>query len=142
MDVKSAARRWADFFENLTPETLNDLRSLCVPDVRFKDPFNDHTGIEPVTQVFVSMFETTDEPKFTVQRIAIDEATAFLSWTFTFRRKGTMSTWKIDGVSEVSFDDAGLVVSHLDHWDASQQFYARLPVVGWLIRYIARRVGV
>lgn len=142
LNTADAARRWADFFENLTPDSLDRIGDLCSQDVRFRDPFNDHTGTDAVRQVFVSMFETVDEPSFTVQRIAVDEDTAFLSWSFTFRRKGSAKPWLIEGVSEVRFDESGMVKEHLDHWDASQQFYAKLPLIGRFIRLIADRVGV
>lgn len=142
LDTQAAARRWADFFETLTPESLDDLPALCVATVRFKDPFNDHTGIQPVRRVFEAMFDTVDVPKFTVQRIAVDGDTAFLSWGFTFRRKNTADIWSIDGVSEVRFSEDGRVLQHLDHWDASQQFYAKLPLIGRIVRFVARRVGV
>ena len=41
----------------------------------------------------------------------------------------------------MAFDGDGRVLSHLDHWDAGGQFYARLPVLGTLIRLVKRRLA-
>jgi steroid Delta-isomerase len=45
-------------------------------------------------------------------------------------------------VSEVRVDAAGRVTEHVDHFDAGSQLYARLPVVGPLVRLVRRRLQV
>ena len=141
-DVSGAARRWATFFETLTPDRLDDLSRLCHSDIRFKDPFNDVIGIQGVRRVFEHMFDTVDRPVFTVTDIAVSDRTAYLRWHFSFLPKGRAGEdWTITGVSEVLFDRDLLVVSHLDHWDAGEQFYARLPLVGWLVRFVRSKLS-
>jgi hypothetical protein len=46
-------------------------------------------------------------------------------------------------LSEVRFGPDGLVAEHRDHWDAAEQLFGRLPLLGALLRLIARpaRVG-
>jgi hypothetical protein len=44
-------------------------------------------------------------------------------------------------MSEVAFGADGRALSHIDHWDAGGQFYARLPVLGTLIRLVKRRLA-
>lgn len=140
--IADVAKRWADFFESLTPDRLEDIASLCHADVRFKDPFNDVHGVNKVRQVFEHMFDTVDCPGFTVTDIAVSGRTAYLRWNFTFLPKGRTDEWSITGMSEVLFDPDLKVVSHIDHWDAGEQFYARLPLLGWLIRRIRARLSV
>jgi steroid delta-isomerase len=48
--------------------------------------------------------------------------------------------WRIEGVSMVRFDAEERVVEHIDYWDAAEQFYGRLPVIGTLLRGIGRRL--
>ncbi len=141
-DVSGAARRWAAFFETLTPDRLDDITRHCHADIRFKDPFNDVTGLDGVRRVFEHMFETVDSPAFTVSDIAISGSTAYLRWDFSFLPKGGEGeSWSITGVSEVLFGQDLKVVSHIDHWDAGEQFYARLPLVGWLVRLIRSKLS-
>ena len=140
LTVETAARRWAGFFETLTPDTLSGIGGMCRPDVRFKDPFNDVTGIDPLRRIFEHMFETTVDPTFTVTDVAVSDRTAYLRWRFDFTPKGRPVPWRIDGMSEVRFDENGLVAAHIDHWDAGEQFYAKLPLVGALVRFVRGRM--
>ena len=141
-DVLGAARRWGRFFEGLTPETLPEIETLCRPDVRFKDPFNDVTGTADLRRIFEHMFETTAGPRFTVTDTAVSGRTAYLRWRFDFTPKGRAAPWVVEGMSEVTFDEAGLVAAHIDHWDSGEQFYARLPVIGALVRFVRGKMGV
>ncbi len=45
----------------------------------------------------------------------------------------------IDGMSEIRFRADGRVAEHLDHWDAAEQLYERVPVLGTLIRLVKRK---
>ena len=47
----------------------------------------------------------------------------------------------LEGVAEIHQDpETGLITEHLDHWDAAEQFFQDLPVVGFLIRMIKKRL--
>lgn len=141
--VAAAAKRWADFFETLAPDSLDALDRLCCLDLRFKDPFNDVTGTAKMRRIFEHMFETVEDPRFVVTDMAVSNHTAYLRWDFTFRPKGGgQAPWTISGLSEVDFDADFKVLSHIDHWDAGEQFYARLPVLGWLIGKVRARLSV
>jgi steroid delta-isomerase len=41
----------------------------------------------------------------------------------------------------VRFGPDGRVTYHRDYWDAAGELYAKLPVVGPLMRYLARKMG-
>jgi ketosteroid isomerase-like protein len=140
--VAAAARRWADFFEALSPATLSEIDVYCRPDIRFKDPFNDIAGIDKLRQVFEHMFATLDQPVFKVTDIAVSDQAAYLRWDFFFTPKGrAQKPWTITGMSEVRFDADFKVLSHIDHWDAGEQFYARLPILGRLIGWVRAKVS-
>jgi hypothetical protein len=34
------------------------------------------------------------------------------------------------------------LLAHQDHWDASEQFFFRLPVLGWLLRRVRDAAAV
>jgi hypothetical protein len=141
LNTERAARAYADFFEQLGPDSLARLEELCAPQVRFQDPFNDVSGIDGVRRVFEKMFEDVAEPSFAVTDIACSGRSAYLRWTFDFRPRKGGAPWRIEGMSEVTFDADGRVVDHIDHWDSGRQFYARLPVIGAVVRWIARRLA-
>jgi len=140
--IEQAVKAYIDFFATLAPDTVGRIDRLCVPDVHFKDPFNDFRDRTRLRHLFEAMFRKLDQPRFIVRDHAISGQTAYLRWTFVFRtRRGGPKPWVIEGMSEVRFDHAGHAVSHIDHWDAAEQFYQRLPILGWLLHQIRRRMA-
>jgi hypothetical protein len=131
--------RYARFFEHLGAETLDDLAPLLHRDVRFKDPFNDVRGARSMIGVLAMMYDH-GTPRFIIRDRARGHGAGYLRWRYESRPKGAGATWVIEGMSEVRFDDSGLVIEHVDHWDAAAQFYSRLPLVGWLIKRVAKRL--
>ncbi len=138
-DIEAAARAYAAYFERVTPESLSELEQFCAPDIRFRDPFNDVTGVATLRQVFAKMFEDVEDPRFHVDDVAASASTAYLRWRMTFRKFNR--DWEIPGMSELHFDGEGRVVLHIDHWDAAAQIYERLPLLGALLRFLRRRLS-
>ena len=133
------------FFETLSPETLDQLPALVTPDVRFADPFNDVTGADAMLAIFEHMFDEVADPRFEVTHRAQDTADAsvwFLRWRLTGRLRALSNRdWTVTGMSEVRLAPDGRVAAHIDHWDAAQQFYELLPLIGPVIRLLRRRAG-
>lgn len=133
--------RYCQFYETLTPETLGQLDGLTTADVRFKDPFNDVQSRDHMKRIFAGMFKRLDEPRFIIHDRAIGSEGAFLRWSMSFKPKGNPNTWLITGLSDVRFSPDGLISSHVDHWDAGEQFYEKLPVLGGILRLIKHRMA-
>jgi ketosteroid isomerase-like protein len=127
------------FFEQMTTEDLNRLPTFFAQQARFRDPFNDVYGIEAIRQVFHHMFETLTAPKFVIEEAIIDSDIAYIKWQFTGKLKA--NPLKLVGVSRVVFDESGLVSEHIDYWDASEQFYMKLPLIGSILRFIQRQAA-
>jgi len=140
-DLSRRVGAYARLYETLSPRTVPSLGDHLSEYVRFKDPFNDVTGVAAVAAIFKDMFTRVHEPRFKVHHWALDGAIAYLRWSFSFRRKPSARAWTIDGVSEIAFDEAGLIAYHIDHWDAASQLYGRLPLIGIAIRALARRLA-
>lgn len=92
--------------------------------------------------VFQSGFEDTRSMRFEVLDLARHGPRGFILWRMHFRPKrfGGSEDWRVEGVSEVHLDADGKVTVHIDHWDSGAQFYARLPLIGWLVRRVRRRL--
>ena len=140
--IDDAIEAYVAFFEELTPGSLDLLETLCTPDVRFRDPFNDVRGLAAMRRVFEKMFEDVREPRFVVTDRAVSGQVCYLRWEFTFLQPRGGAPWRILGMTEVHFDESGRVAAHLDHWDSGSQLYARLPVLGTMVRWVRRRLSV
>jgi steroid Delta-isomerase len=144
MTTLERAQAYARYFDELSPASRDELRKLAHPDIRFVDPFNDVRGIDKLLAVFDHMLETTTNPTFVTELPIVGDKTAFIKWRFTctINNRFYRKAMTIDGVTEVQFDEAGLITAHIDYWDAARQLYENLPLLGGLLRAIRRRLAV
>ncbi|OYQ38780.1 isomerase [Rhodoferax sp. TH121] len=138
-----AVNRVVAFFETLTPASLATLPSLYAADARFKDPFNDVRGVPAISGIFAHMFETLESPRFVVRERIVQGTQCFLTWEFRFyfRRFKQGEEQVILGGSHLVLDDTGLVTLHRDYWDAAEELYEKLPVVGGVMRWLKKRAN-
>lgn len=132
--------RYVAYLEALDPKTLADIGDYVTDDVRFADPFNDVRGCEKMVRIFEEMFENVGPVTFVVSRRMIEGDHAFISWQFS----GTLlrKPWSFEGMSELTFAADGRVSSHIDRWDSGSSFWERMPVIGWLLRRMKRRLQI
>ena len=139
-----ALDRLADYFENMSAASVMEIGDYYADDAHFKDPFNDVRGVPAIRRVFSHMFDQVDEPRFVVTaRMAGADGGAMLVWEFHFRgRLGLRSqAHVIHGASHLLFDATGKVSMHRDYWDAAEELYGKLPVLGGLMRALARKLA-
>ncbi len=132
---------YIELFENLSTERIENCEAFVNADIHFKDPFNDITGITRFKHLLHKTLKDVTDPRFVVTHQAKDKDVLFLKWEFSGTVK-VIGHWFITGMSEIHLDDQGKVVRHVDHWDASEQFYGHIPVLGSLLRLIRRRLQV
>ena len=132
-----------DFFHGLSPQSVARFPEFYSADAYFKDPFNEVRGVAAVQHIFTHMFDQVGEPRFVVGEKVVDDGGAMLIWTFTFRvtRWGKGEMQVIRGVSHLKFDAAGKVNYHRDYWDAAEELYMKLPVLGMLMRGLRRALA-
>ncbi len=125
-------------FEALTPATVDAVAAHYAHDARFRDPFNDVRGRAAVACIFSHMFEQVEAPRFEVHSAMCQGDDVWLEWTMHFRMRGRAQ--RIEGASRLRFDAAGRVAEHRDYWDAAQELYEKLPLIGALMRWLRRRL--
>ena len=130
------------FYHGLSPEDLARFPEFYTGDACFKDPFNEVRGVDAIQRIFAHMFAQVSEPRFHVTDQWQSENGAVLLWDFTFRMKrGPSSPQCIRGATHLRFAADGRVNSHRDYWDAAEEFYEKLPLIGGLMRFLRRVVN-
>jgi ketosteroid isomerase-like protein len=134
--------RIVTLFETLTPADTARLGEVYASDARFKDPFNEVQGLAAVQGIFAHMFVALNEPHFVVRDIVVQGDACFLTWDFIFRfKRFSAELQTVRGASHLLLDAQGRITLHRDYWDAAEELYEKLPVVGGLMRWLKRRAN-
>lgn len=127
------------FYEALAPADLDRLDEVYAPRAVFKDPFNEVAGVGAIRSIFVHMFQALEAPRFEVRQVLGGGSDCALTWRFHFGLRGR--AMHIDGASWLHFAPDGRVDRHRDYWDAAEELYAKLPLLGALMRWLRRRLA-
>ena len=120
-------------FENLKDiGSLDDVLSFYDEKCYFRDPFHNIQSKSLMRKLFVNMFQTLNNPRFTDLKMLSDGAIIAMSWTFVFERKGKKIQNCIKGSSWIQVNEEGFISHHHDYWDSVELFQAfkllRLPL--------------
>lgn len=141
-DSNSDVQRIVNFFERLSPQDLPRLADIYNADAHFKDPFNEVQGVAAIQRIFEHMFASLDGPRFVIRDTLVQGDQCFLSWDFSLRMKRfNRNTQVIRGASHLRLAPDGRILLHRDYWDAAEELYEKLPVLGALMRWLKRRAN-
>lgn len=131
------------FYETISPASVARIADVYAADAYFKDPFNEFNGVHKIEAVFLHMFRQLDNPRFVVRGWSGTDDEGFVIWDMHFRSRFLRGDGDqtIHGVSHIRFGESGKVSYHRDYWDTGEELYAKLPVIGWLIRRLRRALA-
>ena len=141
--VRAAAVRAKAYFESISPADVPRLGTIYTEDAYFRDPFNEVTGVSEIARIFGAMFEHLDDVRFTILETVADDGGAMLTWDMSYR----VRKWRphqrqvIHGATHLRFAPDGRIAYHRDYWDAAEELYEKLPLIGPLMRWLRRRLG-
>ncbi|MCU6435020.1 nuclear transport factor 2 family protein [Undibacterium sp. Jales W-56] len=139
ISYEEALRKLVTFFETLTPESVQQIPAMYAEKAYFKDPFNEVQDVAAVQTIFVHMFAQVEQPRFKVHTRLLQGNEAFISWDFLFTMKRfSKELQRIKGATHLRFLEDGRVSYHRDYWDAAEELYEKLPVLGSLMRMLKR----
>jgi steroid delta-isomerase len=141
-DAEAVARVVA-FFERIAPTDVARIGEIYAAEAYFRDPFNDVRGVDTIARVYARMFEQLEDCRFVITETLAEGRSALLVWDFTFRikrwRPRTVQT--IHGATHLHFAPDGKVAYHRDYWDAAEELYAKLPLIGPVLRALRKFVA-
>lgn len=130
------------YFERLSANNLGELGSYYATDAWFKDPFHEVTGVDAIRAILRHTFDKLPGARFrVVRRFPGEDRHAVILWEMDFTMPVTRRPTTICGATHLTFDTDGKVTQHRDYWDAAEELYARLPVLKWLMRALARQAA-
>ena len=137
---KKYINNYLNLFSNLNKENIKKFDDLVVKDIIFIDPFNNIKGLDNFKNIFYHMFDTVEEPKFDIVDYAQNKDHIFLKWKMTFY--AFKASQSIEGMSDITLNKEGKVISHLDYWDSLNGIFIKLPFLGFLYKISLRMFKV
>ena len=129
------------YFDTMNPDAVARIGVVYTEDAFFKGPFNEVRSVAAIEDIFRRMYVSLIEPRFAVVNRIATEDQAMLEWNFHFRirryRPDVVQT--VHGVSHLRFADDGRIAYHRDYWDTAEELYAKLPVIGGVMRFLRAR---
>ncbi|PTQ87901.1 nuclear transport factor 2 family protein [Agitococcus lubricus] len=130
--------RLVAWFEQLSPTSLEDIATIYHANSYFKDPFNEFYQRDELKKLFANMFEKLQNPRFVIEETISQSNSTFIVWHFDFSLR--QRRLQIKGSSHIKFDETGLVTYHRDYWDAAEELYEKLPVIGYVFKQL-KKIG-
>lgn len=136
--------RFAELFAGLREERIERLADgVFHPDVVFDDTLKTVHGIVALREHLVGSARATQDCQVAIDEVTRTEAGEhLLRWRMMirFRRfaKGR-ETWSA-GMSHLRLAADGRIAYQQDYWNAAEGLFQHVPVLGWGIRAITRRV--
>ncbi|MCW5650916.1 MAG: nuclear transport factor 2 family protein [Ramlibacter sp.] len=142
--MNDAVARIEAFFTGLAPADVARMGEFYTADATFKDPFNEVRGLPAIQRIFSHMYEALEQPRFVITTRLVDGPQCFLVWEFRFGfrhfHKGVEQV--VRGGSHLLLAPDGRISAHRDYWDAAEELYEKLPVVGAFMRWLRRRASL
>lgn len=132
------------FFEKLSKDNMTLVDEFYHPEVDFTDPVGSIKGSKKIKAYYGSMYKNVKQINFKFNNFYESGNTVVAIWTMTLETEQLNSgiPFSVDGNSVIKFDDTGKAIYHRDYFDMGAFIYERLPVIGFVIKKIKKRLEV
>jgi hypothetical protein len=143
MNTRDALERFGDVFNQLNASNLELVETIYAQDIHFVDPINEVKGLERLRAYYANIYDGVKSCRFEwLGDGAIQDDQATLEWIMHWEherfQKGKVLS--LPGVSILRFLDDGKVIRHRDYYDMGGFLYERVPLLGFAIRKIKKRL--
>lgn len=144
-DAETAAiDRFRSFFGEMKAADIEQrVAQTYAPDVFFNDTLKTVRGLQHLQHYLRDSAEASEAVRAEVVEVTrTGHGDYLLRWKMMIRFKRFAKgrdTWSI-GMTHLRFDDAGRIAYQQDYWDAADALFQYVPVLGWGIRAIKRRL--
>jgi len=99
-------------------------------------------GRDAIAEYFQTMAADLEECRFQVSNTLAQDDRVVITWQMSFRhaKLNGGETVVVDGTSHLLLR-GGQVACHRDYYDLGQMIYEQIPGLGWVIRWLRRRLA-
>ncbi|MEW9798796.1 nuclear transport factor 2 family protein [Alteromonas sp. CYL-A6] len=142
----SVLSRFSELYEELTSVTPDRLRQLYADDILFIDPIQTHQGIESVIRYFEALLVQAESCRFAISNTIPTQQNAenidyIVTWTMTLKVRQSATPIVLDGITQLKVSD-DRITYHRDYYDLGQMVYEHIPLLGWAVKRVKKRLAI
>jgi hypothetical protein len=138
---RAAIERFVALYSTYTEDNVRKhARDLYAQDAYYRDSFTEMQGVDNIEAYLIQGTHIMHNLTFDLQDVAVHNGNYYFRWITRFSQKRKRDeVTHLPGVSHVRFNKEGRIIFHQDFWDAGV-IYEQLPIVGFFIRWLKKRM--
>lgn len=128
-------------FSQLNASNVDVLDQVYADNIQFEDPAHKVNGLINFKSYCTNLYQNVTSCKFNFNNVSYFTGGAILEWDMLLQHpklnRGKIFT--VPGVSIIHYENK--IYSQRDYFDLGAMLYEQLPLIGWLIRIIKRKLG-
>ena len=139
-DPHALIERFKDFYKDVKHPKLDIIGDIYTTEVKFRDPVHQIEGLAELHAYLSEMCDNVESGRFEFLDQLIGTDTAYIKWNMYFRHpKLGKETHVVRGMSQIQFNDR--IYYHEDVYDMGAMIYEHVPVVGWAVTKLRKRLS-
>ena len=142
--IDAGLERFMDVYGDLTHAEIGDrVTRLYADPVYFNDSLKTFQTRAPLVEYMKATGSMLEQSTVEVDQVLRDGNDVFVRWTMEFTASAMGREIKSEsvGMTHLRFDEQGRVVLHQDFWDSAAGLYRNLPVVGYVLKQVDKRMA-
>lgn len=133
--------RFVDYYAGLDRQTVMALAGLYDVHAVLVDPFGEHNGLLAIKRYFTHLLANVNTCRFAIDPPLRGAGQFAVTWNMHWSHPriagGEMRS--LPGCSMVEFQGEK-IIRQRDYYDAGEMLYEHLPLLGWVVRGVKRKV--
>ncbi|MBM6550993.1 nuclear transport factor 2 family protein [Marinomonas ostreistagni] len=139
-ESQALIERFKAFYKDVKHPKLDVIGDMYSSDIKFRDPVHQIEGMDELHAYLSNMCDNVESGRFEFLDQLIGPDTAYIKWNMYFRHpKLGKETHVVRGVSQIQFNER--IYYHEDIYDMGQMIYEHVPVVGWAVTKLRKRLS-
>jgi len=135
--------KFVDIYQQLSTDNLQLLAEVYHQDIVFIDPMHQLQGFDHLTNYFENLYQQLSHCEFKIYQVIAQGSEAAIYWQMSYihPRLNSGQLVSVQGSSHIK-GTGDKVIYHRDYVDLGAMFYEQLPLLGWVINWLKKRVIV
>lgn len=132
-----------NLYRILNRENVRRISEIYTEDIHFIDPAHEIRGLDNLLGYFEHLYANVESIQFDFFDQVRDGENGYVRWLMKFNHPRLKSGEDIivPGSTFLKFFTDGKVCYHRDYFDLGSMLYQHLPIIGFVVKSINRRLG-